>query len=140
VSIPENLYLGGIAKWMVPSVGKLLQRRIGEIANCVAEVSGATAKLAYTQFLPPVINNKACAKRVVVASRRTVPEVQVHADMPPTMASEDFSFMLNEVPGAYFFLGAGREGQKPLHHPSFDFNDDAIPLGIEIMMQLVEGE
>ena len=63
----------------------------------------------------------------------------VYRDKPPKMASEDFAFMLNEKPGAYVWLGNGPgEGGCLLHNPSYDFNDDALPVGASYWARLVE--
>ena len=60
------------------------------------------------------------------------------ATAAPSMASEDFAFMLNEVPGAYVWLGAAREGENPgLHSAKFDFNDAVLPVGAEFWVRLV---
>ena len=62
-------------------------------------------------------------------------------DAPPSMASEDFSYMLEARPGAYIWLGAGAGGQgKMLHNAGYDFNDELLPLGASYWVQLVESE
>jgi metal-dependent amidase/aminoacylase/carboxypeptidase family protein len=61
---------------------------------------------------------------------------RVDADAPPIMGSEDFSFMLNERPGAMIFVGNG--DTAGLHHPAYDFNDGAIPFGTSYWVRLVE--
>ncbi len=61
---------------------------------------------------------------------------RVNPDLPPMMGAEDFSFMLNEKPGAFIWIGNG--DSAGLHHPSYNFNDDAIPFGTSYWVKLVE--
>jgi hippurate hydrolase len=63
------------------------------------------------------------------------PKVAVVEDIEPSMASEDFAFMLKAVPGCYFWLGAG--GQHGLHSPRYDFNDELLPIGAAIWVSLI---
>ena len=57
-------------------------------------------------------------------------------NMPPVMGAEDFSFMLKRVPGAYVFIGNG--DTAPVHHPAYDFNDEAIPYGVAFWSELAQ--
>lgn len=138
-SIPDRLLLGGIAKWLLQDTGTYLEKRLRHITESIAAASGARANVVYEQFLPPVINDTRCAGRVTEVAQALISTELVNSHHPPTMASEDFSFMLQAVPGAYFFLGTGGPAQKALHHPQFDFNDDSIALGIAVLSQLVLG-
>jgi hippurate hydrolase len=129
--IPEMGIIRGTTRWFDTEVGELIERRIGKIATRVAEAFDCTAEIAYTHRYPATINHKPCAEFV----RSVLDEKRILAcqDAKPSMAAEDFAFMLREVPGAYVWLGAGKPGENPgLHSPYFDFNDDVIPLGIEL--------
>lgn len=126
--LPEKVTLGGTTRWFVPEVGDLIERRMGEIASSVAQAFDCTAQLRYTRRYPATINDAASASRMRSAASSMGLQI---ANPEPSMASEDFAFMLEAKPGAYIWLGAGRDGENPvLHSPRFDFNDAALPHGI----------
>ena len=128
--LPEKVTLGGTTRWFLPEVGDLIERRIGEIASSVAQAFDCKASLLYKRLYPATINDAACAQFLREAAAGTGLDV-VAAE--PSMASEDFAFMLQEKPGAYLWLGAGKDGENPvLHSPRFDFNDAALPYGIAL--------
>jgi amidohydrolase len=134
--LPEHVTLGGTTRWFLPQVGDLVERRVGEIATGVAQAFGCHAQLRYTRRYPSTINDVASAERMRAAAASIGLAV---TDAEPSMASEDFAFMLEERPGAYLWLGAGREGENPmLHSPRFDFNDAVLPHGITLWNSLVE--
>ena len=134
--LPEKVSLGGTTRWFLPDVGDLIERRIGEIASAVAQAFECRAELRYRRLYPATINEAASAARMRAAASAIGLSV---VDAEPSMASEDFAFMLQEKPGAYIWLGAGRDGENPvLHSPRFDFNDAALPHGIAFWNALVE--
>jgi len=133
--LPERVTLGGTTRWFLPHVGDLVERRVGEIAANVAQAFGCTAQLRYARRYPATINDAACAERMRLAADAIGLRV---TDAEPSMASEDFAFMLEAKPGAYIWLGAGREGENPmLHSPRYDFNDAVLPHGIAFWNELV---
>src|SRR5699024_8107530 len=72
-----------------------------------------------------------------VQALQAVPGIrEVHRNVPPSMGSEDFSFMLEQVPGAYIWVGNG-EDSAPLHNPRYDFNDALLPSGVQYWLSLV---
>jgi len=134
--IPQNALLRGTARSLSAEVRDTLERRLYEIVEGTARVYGATAKLTYQRDYPVTINHeRQTAFAAAVATDVAGPE-RVETDTRPMMGAEDFSFMLNERPGSYIFVGNG--SSAGLHHPAYDFNDEAIPAGTSYWIRLVE--
>jgi amidohydrolase len=138
-AIPDGLHIGGTARSFRPHVQDAIERRIGEIARGAALAHGAAADVSYRRSYPPTINHPAeTAFAAEVAAEVCGPD-QVIRDAAPSMGGEDFSFMLNRRPGAMLWLGNGPgEGDCFLHNARYDFNDDAIPLGVSFLVRLAE--
>jgi amidohydrolase len=136
--IPPSARLDGMVKWFNPQVQKVLRARLIETAEGVARALGAKATVRYAELYPPTINTPDEAALLARVARRIVGDDQVIDDMPPSMGSEDFAFMLLERPGAYFRLGQGMPDGRFLHHPEYDFNDETIPVGSAVFAALVE--
>ena len=107
----------------------------------VALANGIAAEVEYVRYYPATINSAAEAEIALAAARA----VGLQADVAPHPAftSEDFAFMLQRRPGAYLWLGQGRadpgpDGERSLHHPCYDFNDDALPLGVRWLCEVSE--
>jgi amidohydrolase len=130
VTIPVSVELAGTAKWTHPDVGHLLRKRIPEIAEAIARAFSVDAETAYETFLPLTVNSSSHAELVAAVAGEIVGQKHVLQTLPPSMASEDFAFFLDHVPGAYFHLGTGG---APLHCPDFDFNDTVIPVGTALL-------
>jgi hippurate hydrolase len=107
--------------------------------HSIAESYGATAEFKYVRNYPAPVNTAANANFVADVATELFGKDRVVRDMTPSMGSEDFSFMLKKVPGAYFRLGQGgaQEGRF-LHNPKFDFNDEVIPVGSATFAALIE--
>jgi amidohydrolase len=134
--IPQNALLRGTARSLSADVRDILERRLYEIVEGTARVYGATAKLTYLRDYPVTINHeRQTAFAAAVATDVAGPE-RVETDTRPMMGAEDFSFMLNERPGSYIFVGNG--SSAGLHHPAYDFNDETIPAGTSYWVRLVE--
>src|SRR5439155_25469520 len=108
-------------------------------AEGVAYGLGATATTDYRLIFAPTINDEAQTGAIADAAAELVGEDQVNRQQPPAMGSEDFSFMMEKVPGAYIQVGNGEDGFSP-HHPGYKFNDAAIPYGAALYARLVERE
>jgi len=109
------------------------------LIHSVAEAFGATVEFHYQRNYPATINTAANAHFVADVATELFGSERVVRDMTPSMGSEDFSFMLKKVPGAYFRLGqGGAEDGRYLHNPRFDFNDEVIPVGSATFAALVE--
>ena len=132
---PDRAVLRGTARWFDPAAGDTIEARIKEVANACAAAQGCAARIDYQRRYPATINSAAEA----AVARDVAADMGLDtAIAAPSMASEDFAFMLNEVPGAYIWLGAAREGENPgLHSAKFDFNDAVLPVGAEFWVRLV---
>ena len=135
--IPQTATLLGTVRTLTPAMRDLCEARIAAIASGVAAAYGASAATEYVRGYPVTVNHAAQAERIAEAARDVAGEAGVDLSGRPMMASEDFSFMLEKRPGAYIFLGIG-EGAD-LHHPAYDFNDEASPYGVSLWAKLVEG-
>lgn len=143
----ENV-IGDTAKLVIsirslkPETRALLKKRIAEIAQGTAAAHGASAQVNYTPVADPTVNHAKDAALCAQVARKVSGEVLI--DPPPSMGAEDFGAMLAEKPGCYIWLGQGlpEDAACPhshgLHSPFYDFNDEAIPLGIEYWVSLVE--
>lgn len=136
--IPREVHLSGMVKWYKPEVQKQVQNSLQRTVEHAAATFGAKADLRYSLLYPPTINDPEAAGRVVKIAEALIGKDRVLPQMEPSMGSEDFAFMLQKKPGAYFRLGQGSKDGCFLHNPRYDFNDDVIPLGGAMFAGLVE--
>jgi len=137
--VPESVRLVGTVRSFRPQTRALAERRLREIATKVAEALGASAEIQYVRGYPATVNSAREAAFAASVGERIFGKGNVITDPTPTMGGEDFSYMLQERPGAYVFLGqGGGPGGCFLHNPNFDFNDEVIPLGAGYLAALVE--
>ena len=134
--IPQTALLAGTCRAFKPHIMSLMEESLRRIAEGVAAGFGATAAVDFRRIFAPLVNDPGQADAIADAAAALVGEANVHRNKPPGMGSEDFSFMLEQVPGAYIQVGNGNTAQ--LHHPHYDFNDDAIPFGAGLFAVLVE--
>ena len=137
--IPESVRMRGTARWFLPEVGDLLERKFKEIVTGVGTAMGATVECSFFRAYPATVNEAQSTAIAAKAAATVVGEARSRPLPQPTMGGEDFSFMLNEKPGAYLFLGGGRgEGDAMVHHPRYDFNDEILPIGASWFATLAE--
>ncbi len=136
--IPDAVRLFGTVRSFDMAVTELVRGRMERLAESVASGFGCRAALDFRVLSPPVVNSAEHAARVADALAALVGEAHVQRDQAPTMGGEDFAYFLNEVPGAFFNIGNG-EGAD-LHHPRYDFNDEAIPYGAAALVAAVRAE
>jgi amidohydrolase len=137
--IPQRVRLSGTVRAFSNEVMELVGRNMARVAEGVASGFGARAKTDFRIIFPPTINNPAEAEYAAGICAELVGAENVKRDPALIMASEDFAFMLNEVPGCYINIGNGDgEGACEVHNPSYDFNDQALPLGASFFARLVE--
>jgi hippurate hydrolase len=137
--IPQTAHLGGTARAFSATVMGQLEASMRRVAKGVAEGLGATAEIDFRLLFAPTINDAAQAEFAASICNELVGAHNVERDPPPIMASEDFSFMLEKVPGCYINIGNGRaEGDCEVHNPGYDFNDEALPLGAAFFARAVE--
>jgi hippurate hydrolase len=134
--IPQTAHLRGTARSLAPQVRDLLERRVKEVAEGVAKLHGATAKVVYTRDYPVLMNHPGETEFAAKIAGDVAGEGNVDAATVPVMGGEDFAFMLEKRPGAFIFMGNG--DSAGLHHPAYDFNDKAIPFGASYWVRLVE--
>ena len=138
--IPETVRLAGCTRYFDKAVKAQLQTRMAEVCAGVAAQQGAEIALEYNAVYPPTINHAASQQKALAAASILSGPEAVHADQNPSMASEDFAFMLEKVPGAYVWLGNGPVSDfGALHSPRYDFNDAILPIGARFFAALVEG-
>ncbi len=123
--IPQTVRLKGTVRTMDARVQDAVEVRLKAIAAGIAATFGAAAAVDYRRGYPVTVNAAENTGFAVDAARRISDHVD--ADTAPLMGAEDFSFMLNERPGAYIFVGNGDTAM--VHHPAYDFDDRAIPFG-----------
>ena len=134
--IPETAKLQGTARSLAPEVRDLIERRVVEVAESTARLHGATAKATYERRYPVTINHARQTEFAAAVAAQVAGADKVDTNTPPLMGGEDFSFMLEARPGAFIFLGNGNTAG--VHHPKYDFNDAALPVGVSFWARLVE--
>ena len=137
--IPETVRIRGTARAFKAEVMAQLEAGMRRVASSVAEGLGATATVEFRTIFAPLVNDAARTRAMADAAASLVGEDAVERNRSQIMGSEDFSFMMEQVPGAYINLGNG-EGGSPVHNPGYDFNDDAIPYGAGLYAAVVERE
>jgi amidohydrolase len=137
--IPETVQLIGTVRSFKPETRDLAEQKVRSIAAKIAEALGATAEVKYSRGYPATVNSAREAAFAARVGEQVFGKGKVMTDADPTMGGEDFSYMLQAVPGAYVWLGqGGGPGSCFLHNPNFDFNDEVIPLGAGYLAALVE--
>jgi len=144
--VPDSVEMQGTVRTFTLDVLDLIEKRMKEVAEGIAATFGMTVEFAFRRNYPPTINHVAETAFARGLLEEVVgPENVLHFE--PTMGAEDFSYYLLEKPGCYFLIGNGdgthREGGHGLgpcmlHNPSYDFNDDLIPLGGSMWVRLAE--
>ncbi len=137
--IPREARLVGTVRTFRRTVQEMVETRLRDLSSSIAAAFGATATLKYDRIYPATINTPREANFVADVATAMLGRENVIRDLTPSMGAEDFSFMLQGRPGAYFRLGQGGAEQGCfLHSSNYDFNDAVIPLGAGIMASLVE--
>ncbi len=137
--IPHTAQLSGTVRAFTPEVMTLVEAGMRRIVKGTAEAFGATAEVDFRVIFAPTINDTAQAGFVAAVCAAVVGEENVNRNPNLIVASEDFSFMLEKVPGCYFNIGNGAgEGACEVHNPSYDFNDGALTLGASVFARIVE--
>jgi hippurate hydrolase len=135
--IPQTATLKGTVRTLRPDIRDLVERRLGEVVASVGTAYGVKATLTYKRDYPVTVNDEGEAAFAADIAARVVGERNVDRNVVPTMGGEDFSFMLETVPGAFIFAGVG-EDVANLHNEEYDFNDELIPVGCSYWATLVE--
>jgi hippurate hydrolase len=133
--IPQTAELRGTVRTLTREVKDLIEKRVHEVCAGVAQMTGARIDLTYEHGYPVTVNHAAQTDFATRIAREVAGEANVH-EMAPMMGAEDFSFMLEARPGAFIFCGNG--DSAGLHHPAYNFNDEAIVHGASYWIKLVE--
>lgn len=137
--VPREAKLVGTVRSFKPQTQDLIERRLNELIMSIATGFGATATIHYERLYPATVNSEREAFFAAQVAEHLVGAANVVRDLEPSMGAEDFSFLLQEKPGAYIRLGqGGAEGGCFLHNSRYDFNDDVIPLGAAYLAALAE--
>jgi amidohydrolase len=144
--IPDSCEIQGTVRTFTLEVLDMIERRMQQVAQATAEAFEVTCEFEFKRNYPPTINHAPETAFVQQTLAEMVGAANVQ-DFEPTMGAEDFSFFLQEKPGCYFLIGNGdgthREGGHGLgpcmlHNPSYDFNDELIPLGGTMWVRMAE--
>jgi hippurate hydrolase len=133
--IPQTAELRGTVRTLTPEVRALVEKRVREVVAGIAQVTGARIDLTYERGYPVTVNHASQTELATKVAREVAGAANVH-EMPPLMGAEDFAYMLEKRPGAFIFCGNG--DSAGLHHPAYNFNDDAIVFGTSYWIKLVE--
>jgi len=135
--IPDTAVLRGTARAFKREVMQQMEDRMRTLATSIAAGFGATAEVDFRFLFAPLVNEPTETTLFADAAAVLVGETNVERNGPAVMGSEDFSFMLEAVPGAYINIGNGKDS-APVHNALYDFNDEAIPDGSGAYATLVE--
>jgi len=140
--MPSEMVIGGTARSYTTAVRDTMERRMRELANGLAASFGCTAEVVYDRRGEAVVNHAEQTNVAIAAAADLAGSDKVEGNAPLITGGEDFSLMLKARPGAFMFMGIGAGGpsSEALHTPTYDFNDDAIPLGVGYWVSLVERE
>jgi amidohydrolase len=145
--IPDDASLIGTVRTFSTEVLDLIESRMEKIAQSTAAAFDAEVDFIFKRNYPPLINHEKETQFVTQVLRDLVGSAKIDEKVEPTMGAEDFAFMLQHKPGCYVFIGNGEgahrnagHGLGPcnLHNPSYDFNDDLLPIGASYWVRLVE--
>ena len=134
--IPDTAMINGTVRTFDKATRDTIMKRMGEIVQGQATSYGVEAELNYEEGYPATVNSEAQTAFAAGVARGLVGDARVDDDFAKVAGAEDFSYMLEERPGSYLFLGAGPGAG--LHHPKFNFNDEISPVGASFFAQLVE--
>ncbi|WP_286194998.1 M20 aminoacylase family protein [Agrobacterium sp. Ap1] len=137
--IPERATMAITIRSFDPKVRDMLEERIRGIVEGQASSYGMSVTIDYERGYEATINHTAETDFVRDLAKKVVGAENVAEIERPMMGAEDFAYMLAERPGSYFFLGTAKTDNDPsLHHPRFNFNDDALPIGVNLWVELAE--
>ena len=135
--IPQTATLMGTVRTLTEPVRDLCEERIKAVTEAICAAHGATARIDYRRGYPVTFNKpENAAFMAEVAAAVGHGDKAIDTTIAPLMGAEDFSYMLEERPGAYIFIGNG--DTAGVHHPKYDFNDQAIPYGVSLWAKIVE--
>lgn len=133
--LPDAYVLRGTCRALTPATRDEIEQSMKEIAAGVANAFNLQLDIRYERRVPATINDEDCARLAAACAAELLGPERVSTRMLPSMAGEDFSFMLEQCPGAYLWLGIG-EDHAPLHSATYDFDDSVIADGSRLLVSL----
>jgi metal-dependent amidase/aminoacylase/carboxypeptidase family protein len=134
--IPQTAHMRGTVRTLKAETRLMAERRIKEIAAGIALASGAQITVEYHMGYPVTVNHPEQTEFAAKVAAGIAGAGKVDRTVEPMMGAEDFSYMLEARPGAYIFMG---NGDTPgVHHPAYDFDDRAIPVGVSYWVKVAE--
>jgi amidohydrolase len=133
--IPQTAILRGTVRTLMPGVRTVVEKRVREVVAGVAQMTGTKIELDYVPGYPVTVNHVAQTEFATQVAKEIAGDANVH-ETAPMMGAEDFSYMLEARPGAFIFCGNG--DSAGLHHPAYNFDDEAIVFGTSYWIKLVE--
>lgn len=134
--IPPEIKMEGTIRTFEPSLREMVLRRFEEVVHGVAEALGCTAEVYVKRLTPAMINTEEVAQHIQQVVPRLLPDANLDTSSHLTMGAEDMAFMLEKIPGCYFFVGSA-DSDRGLdyghHHPKFDFDEQALPRAAALM-------
>jgi len=133
--IPQEVVLKGTIRTFDSSIRDLVFQRFREIVTGVAQSMGCKVEVDLKRITPAVINDVTITNQVLDIASRILPKDTISTSTR-TMGSEDMAYMMEEIPGCYFFVGSSNAEKKldaSHHHPSFDFDEDVLPYAAGLM-------
>lgn len=138
--IPPFAEMSGTIRTFDPDVRQLVLQRFEEVVKSTAQAMGCQAEISLQVLTPATINNPDVAARVQQIARQLLPEKEVNTSDYITMGSEDFAFILEKIPGCFFFIGTSNKSlglTSSHHHPKFDIDETALPDAAALMTGIV---
>jgi amidohydrolase len=145
--VPDIAWLAGTVRTFTTETLDLIESRMRKIVEATAAAHDCSAEVTFNRNYPPTVNSPEEARFAAEVMREVVGADRVDDSVEPTMGAEDFSFMLLAKPGCYAFLGNGDGGHREsghgagpcmLHNPSYDFNDELLPVGSSYWVRLAQ--
>jgi amidohydrolase len=139
-AIADVVTLDGTMRSYLPDTRALLARRLSELAEGLDRSFGTRTTVAIAERYPPLVNEPGMTRTAMEVLVGFLGAENIRGDLR-VMGGEDMAFYLQQVPGCFIFLGAGdseRGIEHPHHNPRFDIDEDVLPLGVELMLRLVE--
>ncbi|MCW8928865.1 MAG: M20 family metallopeptidase [Gammaproteobacteria bacterium] len=134
--IPETAKLSGTVRTFNHKVQDKIITQLQQMVQSICDAYGATVEIDYQKRYPSTINSNIETENAVLAAMEVVGSSKIIRDNPPSMGSEDFSFLLNESKGCYVSIGNGESAS--LHNPYYDFNDDILTIGASYWVKMVQ--
>jgi metal-dependent amidase/aminoacylase/carboxypeptidase family protein len=133
---PSQVEMGGTVRTLAPALRDFAERQMQATAQAIARGFGGEIEFKYRRQDPVTFNYTEGTNLAIKAARNLVGPAAVDDKIKPLMISEDFAYLLEARPGAFIFIGNGKSAG--LHHPAYEFDDEALPYGIGYWISLVE--